>query len=158
MMKQSAAIRETTRETMQQRAHRLIPAGCHTFSKGDDQFPESAPSFIVRGKGARVWDTDGREYVDWGMGLRSVILGHCNEAVLAAVRAQLELGSNFTRPSPLESDLAELLAETIPCAEMCKFAKNGSDVTTAAVKLARAYTGRDLRQFQGVPGSLYEEL
>jgi glutamate-1-semialdehyde 2,1-aminomutase len=140
MLKQSA----TMRETMQERAHRLIPAGCHTFSKGDDQFPECAPSFIVRGKGARVWDSEGREYVDWGMGLRSVILGHCNEEVLAAVRRQLELGSNFVRPSPVESDLAELLVETIPCAEMCKFAKNGSDVTTASVKLARAYAGRDL--------------
>src|SRR5437879_943344 len=140
MTKESATIRETMRE----RAHRLIPAGCHTFSKGADQFPECAPSFIARGKGARVWDTDGREYVDWGMGLRSVILGHCNEAVLAMVREQLEIGSNFSRPSPLEADLAELLTQTIPCAEMCKFAKNGSDVTTAAVKLARAYTGRDL--------------
>lgn len=140
MTKESAAIRETMRE----RAHRLIPAGCHTFSKGDDQFPECAPSFIARGKGARVWDSDGREYVDWGMGLRSVILGHCNETVLVMVRGQLELGSNFLRPSPLEADLAELLSQTIPCAEMCKFAKNGSDVTTAAVKLARAYTGRDL--------------
>jgi glutamate-1-semialdehyde 2,1-aminomutase len=140
MTKQSATVRETLRE----RAHRLIPAGCHTFSKGDDQFPECSPAFIMRGKGARVWDTDGREFVDWGMGLRSVILGHCNETVLTAVREQLELGSNFSRPSPLEADLAELLLQTIPCAEMCKFAKNGSDVTTAAVKLARAYTGRDL--------------
>jgi glutamate-1-semialdehyde 2,1-aminomutase len=129
---------------MRERAHRLIPAGCHTYSKGDDQFPESAPSFISKGKGSRVWDTDGREFVDWGMGLRSVILGHADETVLSAVRAQLELGSNFSRPAPLEADLAELLIETIPCAEMCKFAKNGSDVTTAAVKLARAYTGRDL--------------
>jgi len=140
MTKESAVMRETTRE----RAHRLIPAGCHTFSKGDDQFPESAPSFIVRGKRGRVWDADGREFVDWGMGLRSVILGHCDDTVLAAVREQLELGSNFSRPSMVEADLAELLVQTIPCAEMCKFAKNGSDVTTAAVKLARAYTGRDL--------------
>src|SRR5467141_3698178 len=103
MTKESAVMRETTRE----RAHRLIPAGCHTFSKGDDQFPESAPSFIVRGKCGRVWDSDGREFVDWGMGLRSVILGHCDDTVLAAVREQLELGSNFSRPSMVEADLAE---------------------------------------------------
>ncbi len=136
----SSAVQQALRE----RAHKLIPAGCHTYSKGDDQFPEIAPAFIARGKGSRVWDTDGREFVDWGMGLRSVILGHCFEPVLQAVREQLELGSNFLRPSPIEADFAELLTSLIPGAQMVKFAKNGSDVTTAAVKLSRAYTGRDI--------------
>lgn len=130
-------------EALRERAHRLIPAGAHTYSKGDDQFPANAPSFIVRGLGARVWDPDGNEYVDWGMGLRAVILGHAYPRVVAAAREQLELGSNFVRPSPIEADLAERLVELIPSAEMVKLAKNGSDVTTAAVKLARAATGRD---------------
>lgn len=126
------------------RAKRLIPAGAHTYSKGDDQFPQLSPGFIVRGKGTKVWDPDGNEFIDWGMGLRSVILGHAYEPVLEAVREQLVLGSNFTRPSVIEADVAERLVDLIPSAQMVKFAKNGSDVTTAAVKLARAYTGRDV--------------
>ncbi|MFZ5644531.1 MAG: glutamate-1-semialdehyde 2,1-aminomutase [Bacillota bacterium] len=132
----------TMSKELQKKSHNLIPAGAHTYSKADDQFPELSPGFIVRGKGAYVWDLDGNQYIDWGMGLRSVILGHAYEPVLQAVREQLELGSNFTRPSPVEVELAELLVDTIPCAEMVKYAKNGSDVTAAAVRLARAYTGR----------------
>ncbi len=122
----------------------LIPAGAHTYSKGDDQFPELSPGFIIKGKGSKVWDPDGNGFLDWGMGLRSVIIGHADDRVLTAVREQLELGANFTRPSTLEGELAEILVDLIPSAEMVKFAKNGSDVTTAAVKLSRAYTGRDL--------------
>ena len=125
-------------------AHAIIPAGCHTYSKGDDQFPSNAPSVIVKGKGSRCWDSGGIEYIDWGMGLRSVILGHAYEPVLEAVRNQLELGSNFTRPSPIEATLAEELISIIPSAEMVKFGKNGSDVTTAATRLARAHTGRNI--------------
>ncbi len=128
---------------LRERAHALIPAGAHTYSKGDDQFPANAPGFIVRGVGARVWDPDGNEYVDWGMGLRAVLLGHAYAPVVAAAKAELDRGSNFTRPSPLEADLAERLVRLIPCAEMVKLAKNGSDTTTAAIKLARAATGRD---------------
>lgn len=126
------------------RAKQLIPGGAHTYSKGDDQFPQLSPGFITHAKGALAWDPDGNEFLDWGMGLRSVCLGHAYEPVLEAVRAQLGRGVNFTRPSLLEADLAELLVDLIPAAEMVKFAKNGSDVTTAAVRLARAYTGRDL--------------
>lgn len=132
-----------TVEALRQRAQALIPAGAHTYSKGDDQFPANAPAFIVRGAGARCWDVDGREYVDWGMGLRSVILGHAYQPVVDAAAAQLALGANFTRPSPLESQLAERLVGLIPAAEMVKLAKNGSDVTSGAVRLARAFTGRD---------------
>lgn len=126
------------------RAHELIPAGCHTYSKGDDQFPQNAPRFIARGKGSLVWDTDGREFLDWGMGLRSVILGHAYPAVTAAVAEHLQWGSNFVRPAPIEVELAEVLVDLIPCAEMVKFAKDGSDVTAGAVRLARAFTNRDV--------------
>lgn len=125
------------------RAARLIPGGAHTYSKGADQFPESSPGFLVRGDGCRVWDVDGNEFLDWGMGLRSVVLGYGYPRVLDAVRAQLECGPNFTRPAPIETELAELIADIVPAAEMIKFAKNGSDVTSAAVRLARAFTGRD---------------
>ena len=132
---------------MRERAHALIPGGGHTYSKGDDQFPAVAPGFIRRGKGSRVWDVDDNEFLDWGMGLRSVVLGHAYPRVIEAAARELENGSNFTRPSPLEAELAEILVDRIPAAQMVKFAKNGSDVTTAAVRLARAATGRDLVAF-----------
>ena len=125
-------------------AHALIPGGCHTYAKRDDQYPELAPGFVARGQGCHVWDVDGHEYVEYGMGLRAVTLGHGYRPVVdAAYRAMLN-GMNFTRPSPLEVECAEALLDLIPHAEMVKFAKNGSDVTTAAVKLARAFTGRDI--------------
>jgi len=125
-------------------AHRLIPGGAHTYAKGDDQYPELAPGFIARGQGCHVWDVDGNEFIEYGMGLRAVTLGHAFAPVVEAAWRQMHLGVNFTRPAPIEVELAELVTEIIPGAEMVKFAKNGSDVTTAAVKLARAYTGRDL--------------
>ena len=129
---------------LQQKSHALIPGGCHTYAKGDDQYPEIAPAFIVKGKGCHVWDTDGNEFIEYGMGLRAVTLGHAYPPVVEAAYRQMLLGENFTRPSPLEIETAEGLLSLIPGAEMVKFAKNGSDVTTAAVKLARAYTRRDL--------------
>jgi glutamate-1-semialdehyde 2,1-aminomutase len=129
---------------LQPRAHQLIPGGAHTYAKGDDQFPEAAPAFIVRGKGCHVWDLDGNEFIEYGMGLRAVTLGHAYEPVVEAAYRQMQLGTNFTRPARIEVDFAEAVLEVIDGAEMVKFAKNGSDVTTAAVKLARAYTGRDL--------------
>ena len=129
---------------LQQKSHTLIPGGCHTYAKGDDQYPEIAPAFIVKGKGCHVWDIDGNEFIEYGMGLRAVTLGHAYPPVVEAAYRQMLLGENFTRPSPLEIDTAEGLLSLIPGAEMVKFAKNGSDVTTAAVKLARACTRRDL--------------
>jgi glutamate-1-semialdehyde 2,1-aminomutase len=140
-------LSERSENSSSERAHRLIPAGCHTYSKGDDQFPASAPSFIDRAEGCYAFDPDGRRFLDWGMGLRTVILGHAHPRVVEAAVAELRKGSNFTRPSTLEADLAEDLVDLIPAAEMVKFAKNGSDVTTAAVRLARAATGRDLVAF-----------
>ena len=129
---------------LQQKAHRLIPGGAHTYAKGDDQFPEEAPGFIVRGKGCHSWDVDGNEFIEYGMGLRAVTLGHGYQSVADAAYREMQLGINFSRPAKLEVDLAEALLEIVDGADMVKFAKNGSDVTTAAVKLARAYTGRDL--------------
>jgi len=129
---------------LQPKAHRLVPGGAHTYSKGDDQYPEQAPCFIVRGKGCHVWDLDGNEFIEYGMGLRAVTLGHAFQPVVDAAYRQMQLGINFTRPAKIEVDLAEAMLEVADGADMVKFAKNGSDVTTAAVKLARAYTGRDL--------------
>jgi len=129
---------------LQAQARKFIPGGAHTYSKGDDQFPAMAPHSIVRGKGARVWDVDGNEFVDWQMGLTSVILGHAYPPVVDAVKQELQNGCNFIRPSVIELELARQLCSLIPSAQMVKFAKNGSDVTTASIKLARAFTGRDI--------------
>lgn len=129
-------------EELRAKAHRLIPGGSHTYAKGDDQFPSNAPPFIVRGKGCRIWDRAGNEYVEYGMGLRSVTLGHAYEPVQKAVAAAMELGTNFGRPSPLEVDCAEKFLSLVPTMEMVKFTKDGSTALTAGVKLARAFTGK----------------
>lgn len=145
----AAAAREKRKDfsrsrELQPKAHQLIPGGAHTYAKGDDQFPEQAPGFMVRGKGCHAWDLDGNEFIEYGMGLRAVTLGHAFDPVVEAAYKQMQLGANFSRPAKLEVDLAEALLQLVDGADMVKFAKNGSDVTTAAVKLARAYTGRDL--------------
>jgi glutamate-1-semialdehyde aminotransferase len=127
--------------------HNLIPGGSHTYSKGDDQFPTLSPAAISHGKGAYVWDIDGNMYLDCSMGLTSVSLGHAYEPVLNAVKVELEKGVNFQRPSFLEKVTAERFLSLVPQHDMIKFAKNGSIVTTAAVKLARAFTGRKLVAF-----------
>lgn len=129
---------------LREAAHRLIPGGCHTYAKGDDQYPENAPAFLARGAGCRVWDLDGNEFIEYGMGLRAVTLGHAYPAVVEAAYRQMLLGSNYTRPAPVEVECAETFLSLVPSAEMVKFAKDGSTVTTAAVKLARACTGRDM--------------
>lgn len=134
----------TTNEMTRTRTHELIPGGAHTYSKGDDQFPANAPRYLERGDGTRVWDDCGREFLDWCMALRAISLGYGNKAVNDAAIAQIWRGSNFARPSRVETELAEDLVALIPGADMVKFAKNGSTVTTAAVKLARAHTGRDM--------------
>jgi len=125
-----------------ERLHALVPGGAHTYAKGDDQYPEGVAPVISHGRGAHVWDVDGNQYVEYGSGLRSVSLGHAHPRVTEAVRRELGRGSNFVRPSVVELEAAERFLATVPTAEMVKFAKNGSDATTAAVRLARAVTGR----------------
>ncbi|MFR9795141.1 glutamate-1-semialdehyde 2,1-aminomutase [Streptomyces sp. MS06] len=127
-----------------ERLHALVPGGAHTYAKGDDQYPEGMAPVISHGRGAHVWDVDGNRYVEYGSGLRSVSLGHAHPRVVEAVRRELDRGSNFVRPSVVEVEAAERFLATVPTAEMVKFAKNGSDATTAAVRLARAATGRPL--------------
>ncbi len=126
------------------RVHDLIPGGAHTYAKGDDQYPADMAPVIERGTGCRVWDIDGNQYVEFGSGLRSNILGHGFQPVVQAVRRWLDDGVNFVRPHRIELEAAERLTELIPSAEMVKFGLNGSDATTAAVRLARAYTGREM--------------
>ncbi len=128
----------------QARLHDLVPGGAHTYARGSDQYPEHMAPVLVRGAGARVWDVDGNELVEYGMGLRSVTLGHGYRPVVDAVVAAAHAGVSFSRPTMGELEAAERLVAQVPGAEMVKFAKNGSDVTTAAVRLARAVTGRDM--------------
>jgi glutamate-1-semialdehyde 2,1-aminomutase len=125
-----------------ERLNNVIPGGAHTYSRGDDQFPSNGPQILERGEGAYVWDPDGRKFLDYGMALRAVTLGYSHPSVNQAAIREIALGNNLTRASVTELKAAELLAELIPSVEMVKFGKNGSNATTAAVKIARAYTGR----------------
>jgi glutamate-1-semialdehyde aminotransferase/spore coat polysaccharide biosynthesis protein SpsF (cytidylyltransferase family) len=126
------------------RARKVIPGCSQTFSKGYTQYVQGvAPIFLERGKGCRVWDVDGNEYIDYVQGLLPNILGYAHDEVNAAAAAQLANGHSFSLPHPLEVQLAERLVGLIPCAEMVRFGKNGSDATAAAIRVARAFTGKD---------------
>ena len=134
----------TRTEDIGSKLKNLIPGGAHTYSKGDDQWPQIAPQCLERGKGCYVWDADGRRYLDWSMGLTSICLGHAHEGINQAAIDAMALGQNFQRPSVMEAMAAERLLNFLEDrGDMIKFAKNGSTVTTAAVKLARAFTARD---------------
>ncbi len=127
-----------------EKASALIPLASQTFSKSHQQVVKgAAPLFIVSGRGCRIRDVDGNEYIDYVMGLLPAILGYGDADVDAAIERQLANGITFSLASPLETELAERLVRLIPCAEQVRFGKNGSDATTAAVRLARAHTGRD---------------
>lgn len=126
----------------QERLLRVIPGGAHTYSRGFDQFPSNVPQILERGEGAYVWDTEGRRYLDYGMALRAVTLGYAYPSVAEAACREIMKGNNLPRASTTELEAAELIVDLIPSADMVKFAKNGSNVTTAAAKVARSYTGR----------------
>jgi glutamate-1-semialdehyde-2,1-aminomutase len=126
------------------RARELIPGASQTLSKGPTQWVQGvAPSYLERGRGAHVWDVDGNRYLDFPMALGPIILGHCHPAVDAAIGEQLRSGITFTLPHPLEIEVAERIVGLVPHVERVRFAKSGSDATSAAVRLARAHTGRD---------------
>lgn len=134
-------------------ALKIIPGATQTFSKGFNQFVQGvSPVFLKRGKGSHVWDVDGNEYIDYIIALLPNILGYSYEAVNNAVKNQLEDGVSFSLPHPLEYEVAKKLIEMIPCAEMVKFGKSGSDATSGAIRVARAYTGKDMILFCGYHG------
>ena len=134
----------TNSDELYARALGLIPAVTQTLAKGPGQYVKGvAPKYLRRGKGAYVWDADGNQFLDYTMGVGPLSLGYCYDAVDAAIRKQLEDGITFSMMHPLEVEVAELLREVIPNAESVRFSKTGCDVTTAAVRLARAFTGRD---------------
>jgi glutamate-1-semialdehyde 2,1-aminomutase len=131
-------------EAFLDRALKVIPLGSQTFSKSKTALPFGvSPYFVDRAKGSRMWDIDGNEYIDFVSALCCVTLGYCDTDVDAAVRQQMGNGVTFSLPHRLEAEVAELLVELIPCAEMVRFAKNGTDATSGAIRVARAYTGRN---------------
>lgn len=148
LMEQSLINREypliTKSELLLERAEQLIPCATQTLAKGMSQYSRGvAPSFISRGKGSHVWDVDGNEYIDFTMGVGPVSLGYCYEPVDTAIRNQLADGITFSLVHPLEVEVAEIISGIIPNAESIRFSKTGCDVTSAAVRLARAYTGKN---------------
>jgi glutamate-1-semialdehyde aminotransferase len=135
------------------RARNIIPLAAQTTTKSPSQFVQGvSPTHLERAEGCRVWDVDGNEYIDTAMGLGPNLLGHNYPAVTDAVQEQIEEGTAFTMPHPLQLDVAELVIDTVPCAEMVRFGKNGNDVMALAAKLARAHTGRNVIATQGYHG------
>ena len=131
-------------EKLLDRALKSIPLASQTFSKSLTQYPRGvSPFFIEKGKGSKVWDVDGNEYVDFVNSLAAVTLGYCDKDVDGAVQEQMKSGVTFSLPHKLEMEVAEKLIEIIPCAEKVRFAKNGTDATSAAIRIARAYTGKE---------------
>ena len=134
----------TQSNTWLARAEQTIPLGSQTFSKSKISYPKGvAPLFIKRGQGCQVWDADDNQYSDFVSGLLSVSLGYCDGDIDNAVIEQIKSGVIFSLPHQLEMEVAEQLVDVIPCAEMVRFGKNGSDATSAAIRLARAFTGRE---------------
>ncbi|WP_199308546.1 aminotransferase class III-fold pyridoxal phosphate-dependent enzyme [Aphanizomenon flos-aquae] len=131
-------------EHLLQRALKTIPLGTQTFSKSKTQYPFGvSPYFIERAQGSHAWDVDGNEYIDFINSLAAVTLGYNDPDVTKAVQAQLQQGTIFSLPHPIEVLVAEKIVEVVPCAEMVRFGKNGSDATSGAIRVARAYTRRD---------------
>ncbi len=136
-----------------QRATKVIHNGTQTASKNPDQFVHGVyPIYLQRGKGSHVFDVDGHEYIDFPCALGAIFLGYGYAPVVEAIQKQAQEGVIFSLIHPLEVELAELLVEAIPGAEKVKFFKNGADATNAAVRIARAYTGREKIAFCGYHG------
>lgn len=140
-------------KSLLERARKVIPSATQTFSKGPNQWPGGvSPHYLSRGEGAWVWDVDGNKYLDYLMALGPIILGYGNKRVNDAVKRQVDEGTVFSQMHPLEVEVAETLVDLIPCADMARFAKNGSDATTGAIRAARAFTGRERIAYCGYHG------
>lgn len=126
-----------------ERLNNVIPGGAHTYSRGDDQYPANAPQILVKGEGCYVWGPNGDKYLDYGMALRAVTVGYGYKRIADAAIKEIFNGNNLTRASLVELEAAEAMVNLIDGSDMVKFAKNGSTVTSAAVKIARGFTGRD---------------
>lgn len=146
-------VRHPASDALWARAERVVAGGTQTLSKAPSQFVRGVyPKYLVRGRGCRVTDADGHEYLDYPMALGAVLLGHAHPAVAEAVARQAREGTLFTLLHPLEVEVAERLCDVVPCAEQVRFMKNGSDATSGAIRLARAVTGRDRVAYCGYHG------
>jgi glutamate-1-semialdehyde aminotransferase len=126
------------------RALGLIPAVTQTLAKGPAQYIKGvAPKYLKKGKGSHVWDVDGNEYIDYNMGIGPLSLGYAYDKTDEAIKEQLKDGITFSLMHPLEVEVAEMLREIIPNAESVRYTKSGAEATSAAVRIARAYTGRE---------------
>lgn len=131
-------------ERLLERALKSIPLASQTFSKSLVQYPKGvSPFFIEKGIGSKVWDIDGNEFVDFVNSLAAVTLGYCDVDVDRAVQDQMQNGVTFSLPHKLEVELAEKIIDIIPCAEKVRFAKNGTDATSACIRIARAYSNKE---------------
>jgi glutamate-1-semialdehyde aminotransferase len=138
------AVTSQADQRLLERARRVLPGITQTYSKAPDQHvPGVYPAYLVRGDGCRVWDLEGHEYIDYPCALGPVVLGYRDPEVDLAVHAQVDRGPSFSLGTPLEVEVAELVVEMVPSAEMVRFVKTGSEATSAAVRLGRAFTGRD---------------
>lgn len=127
-----------------QKALKLIPAVTQTLAKGPGQNIKGvAPKYLVKGKGSHVWDADGNEYLDYLMAIGPLSLGYAYDKVDEAIKKQLEDGITFSLMHPLEVEVAELINQVVPNAESVRYSKTGADVTSAAIRVARAFTGRE---------------
>ena len=125
------------------KAQEIMHPVTQTLAKGPGQYSRGlAPVYLERGKGARVWDVDGNEYLDFNMGIGPLSLGYCYDRVDNAIKEQLEKGITFSLMHHLEYEVCELIHEVIPNAESIRISKTGCDVTSAAIRLSRAFTGR----------------
>ena len=133
----------TASDALYERALKVMTPVTQTLAKGPGQYVNGvAPKYLKKGKGARVWDVDGNEYLDYNMAIGPVSLGYCYDKVDDAIKTQLQDGITFSMMHELEVVFAELINRVIPNAEAIRISKTGADVTSAAVRLARAYTGR----------------
>jgi glutamate-1-semialdehyde 2,1-aminomutase len=138
---------------LHRRALELIPGGAQLISRRPTRYAQGiSPIFAERAKGARFWDVDGNEYIDWVSGIGAIILGYCDPVVDEAVRRQISTGTMYSINHELEIELAEELSRTIPCAEMVRYAKCGGEACAIAVRIARGVTGRDKVLFCGYHG------
>ena len=134
----------TESDKLYNRAIGLIPSVTQTLAKGPGQWVNGiAPKYLVRGKGSHVWDVDGNEYIDYMMGVGPLSLGYAYPKVDEAIKKQLEDGITFSMMHPLEVEVAEMIRTIVPNAEAVRYSKTGADATSAAVRLARAYTNKN---------------
>ena len=135
------------------KASGLIPGKTQLISRRASQFASGvSPVYAKSAKGSKFIDVDGNEYIDWVNAVSAVILGHSDNVVDTAVKEQIDRGSIYTLNSTMEIELAELLIDTIPSAEMVRYSKGGGDACSVAIRIARGVTGKDKVLFSGYHG------